>query len=214
MTNKQIKEKCKEILNSYAIGAEIDTFSNDYTFLIDVFRKHSEWEEKSKDGVQLITIFLAKPYNTRCFKIVGYTGYETDISYIHAVDGSKSKLSDVKSSMRSAVRSEIEKFKSTLDFSNLYCPISKEKLHSKNTHIDHYDFTFDELSTIFISNYGVENLFSLVNKEHVANETEVRFLDKELIKEFIDFHNKNTNLRAVSINANLSILRKGNKRGR
>jgi hypothetical protein len=56
-------------------------------------------------------------------------------------------------------------------------------------------------------------LYNKTNKSvsGVNSGTHSYFVDENIIADFIEFHNKNTHLRAVSKRANLSDLRKKNK---
>ena len=54
--------------------------------------------------------------------------------------------------------------------------------------------------------HNIDNLFSKVNLTE-DNSFTTHFTDKDLITDFVSFHNKNSKLRAVSKRANLSIVK-------
>ena len=71
------------------------------------------------------------------------------------------------------------------------CHITNEILEKDNTHIDHYDMEFDEVYQIWSKNYTEEYLFSKINKTE-DNSYETYFVDDNIKKDFIEFHNQNT----------------------
>jgi hypothetical protein len=60
---------------------------------------------------------------------------------------------------------------------------------------------------LWIVNYNFDFIYSKINKT-IDNNVITEFTDKSIIEDFIDFHNKNCKLRAVSKLANLSLLKK------
>lgn len=76
----------------------------------------------------------------------------------------------------------------------------------ENSHVDHYNLNFADLVNKWIDINGIENISKYLNKT-IDNVLESTFNDQSITKNFIDFHNENTNLRLVSIKANLSILK-------
>jgi hypothetical protein len=66
---------------------------------------------------------------------------------------------------------------------------------------------------MWISDKDIDELYNKTNKSvsGVNSGTHSYFVDENIIADFIEFHNKNTHLRAVSKRANLSDLRKKNK---
>ena len=207
MTKAKLKDICKTILNKYEVPSVV-TEIKDIEFLLTVFERHPEWSIKVGSGFKCIEIRLAKPYNTRCFVVVRKDSTFTDISYIRAVDGAKSKLSDIKCACRNAVSQIIIDFQKTIDFNSAVCPFTGSRLTSSfDTHIDHYEMTFNELFYKWIEDKDIDVIFSDINDGSKDNETEVYFMTATNKCDFIKFHNANTHLRAVSRDANLSVIK-------
>lgn len=81
-----------------------------------------------------------------------------------------------------------------------------ELLTKLNTDIDHYDLTFELMFKLWITKHDVDELHSKIN-ETKDNSVITCFTDRLIIDDFINFHNSNSKLRAVSKNSNLSILK-------
>ena len=76
----------------------------------------------------------------------------------------------------------------------------------EDVQIDHYDLSFQDLVSKWIDIKGLDYLYSKVNMDDHSG-TVTKFLDDNLNKEFVKFHDKNTHLRVVSIKENLSELK-------
>lgn len=203
-TKKQKTEKCREILYRYNIGQILS--DDDFEFMISIFEGHSEWDVKKGCGVAYISVM--KTQFNKCFQINRIDGTSTDISFTHSITN-RSKETKIKLACRSAVRDIVIKFKSdNVVFGETLCPITGEVLIKENTHIDHYDLTFDEMFWMWVKGYDIDYLFSKVN-ETADNNMVTYFTDDTLNNDFVEFHNKHCKLRAVSQKANLSILRNG-----
>jgi hypothetical protein len=202
MTDKEKTEKCRYILYCYTGRIE---FADDIEFLYSIFECHPQWEQKQGCGVDYFYIGKTK-YNNLCFYIMRTDGTTTDISFTTAIKEPTIK-SKVLKAFRSAIRPEIEKFKKTIKFGADKCPITGYILIPSNTHIDHYDLTFKELIEVFTTDTPLEDYFQFIN-ETKDNEVETYFTNQNIIDSFVNFHNANTNLRAVTKQANLSILKK------
>jgi hypothetical protein len=205
MNKSQLKSECKRILNELPENEPIFREHPLFSFLYSVFMEHPEIETKAVSGVEGIMVKRVKPYNTKCFHLLRCDGTVTDISYIQAINGPSSKLSNVKCACRSSIYPIIKEFRSSLKFP-ITCPITLAEIDSiKDVHIDHHDQTFDSLVLEWLSGHDLNQIE--LNDGRVDNETVIRFLDKSLEESFIKYHNANTHLRAVSIKANLSVLR-------
>jgi hypothetical protein len=86
------------------------------------------------------------------------------------------------------------------------CPITQEVLTMENTQIDHFDLPFEEMFTNWLKRYDIDYLFSKIN-ETADNDIITCFTDEVIIEDFVNYHNENSKLRAVSKRANLSTLR-------
>lgn len=198
MTKTKLLNRCKELLNSGNLSYD------DKLFLITIFKNHQHWEQKKGSNPKDILIEKT-PFGNNCFFILREDGTKTDISYIKSLSNPKHKTS-VLSALRYAVKDEIFNFKNNnVVFGETKCEISKEVLFKHNCHIDHYDLTFFKLSEIWINKIGLENIKL---SDSVDNSFNVYLLDKELERDFIKFHNNNTNLRAVTNTVNLRLTKK------
>ena len=197
--NKTEKIKlCKEILKS-------ENTTEYYDFLISIFENHSEWIQKKGCGIKNILVKQTK-YNNKCFYLERLDGSLTDISYLHSIN-KNNKLDNIKKACRSAINPIILEFRNKLDYTNLYCEFTKQKLTKENTHIDHYNLTFNELFRHWLKNKNIKQLILNINKT-TDNNLDTFFTNQNIINNFIRYHNANTHLRAVSKEANLSLLKK------
>ena len=208
MNKSQLKEKAKAILNGYSLGHIFDSSSSEYKFLCRIFQGHPEFAIKVGSGIKSIYTGVGEVYKTRCFFIDRTDGTYTDISYIRSIDGACSKISDIKCACRSAIQPVIDDFRSTVIFGVDTCSFTGELLVQQNTHIDHYDLTFNDLVDLWLKPLNIDSLHSLLNDSTKDNETKIYFLAEEIVNGFIAFHNEHTHLRAVSKTANLSTLKK------
>ena len=204
MTKKDKIQECRRILYDAVIGRPITNY-NDIEFLLSIFEGHTEWENKTGKGIDYITVEKTT-YNNRCFYIYRIDGSKTDISFNHAITA-RTDISKIKLACRNAIKREVINYRDKyVIFGLTKCVITNEVLYSNNTHIDHYDMQFNDLFKEWIKDKDVNLLAGKINPT-LDNEVETRFTDQDIINDFIDFHNQNTNLRAVSKYANLSILK-------
>lgn len=207
MTKKETKEKCKLILNKYNINERVS--EEDQVFLLSVFKNHNHWVDKQGVGIAYITVESTSFYNNRCFYLNRLDGTKTDISYVMSIS-SPSNLEDIRKACRSAISFDIECFKEkNVIYGITKCAITNEILIKGNVHIDHYDYTFEEVFQKWIKNKDI-NLLAKSLKETKDMEYGTYFKDTSIIEDFRKFHNNNTHLRAVTTNANVSILRNSN----
>lgn len=208
MNKSKLKLKAKAILNDNPIGYVFTPDQADYNFLLRIFQGHPEYMIKTKVGIRSIHIGIGGEFKTRCFIITRLDGSVTDISYIRSIDGATTKISDIKCACRSAIDSIIIAFRKSIAFGFDTCPFTGAVLLPENTHIDHYDLTFNEVVEKWLKTENIDVIHSLLNDSTKDNETKIYFTSDALVKDFIQYHNENTHLRAVSKTANLSILKK------
>lgn len=205
MTKKDKIESCRKILYKYSPNTIISD-ENDFEYLMDMFQNHQNWEQKKGCGVKSISVINGL-YGTKCFQLNRFDNSTTDISFMVSLSF-RTKLTDIKKAGREAIREEILRFrKNNVKYNISRCPINDEILTSSNTHIDHFDKTFDEMVNLWIEDKNIDTLFKKIN-ESEDNCMKTFFTDDKIISDFIEYHNKNCKLRAVSKTSNLSILRK------
>jgi len=175
----------------------------DLPTLISILSQHSEWEDKMGVGLKSISIGKGQ-YGTSCFYVNRIDGSTADISFRHAVSP-RTPLAQIKMACRHAIRCVIEQKRNTVNFGTDKCPFTGEFLLPDNTHIDHYNLTFSELFNLWLAGQDQSLLFSAINPT-TDNNTQTYFTDNKINHNFLCFHNRNTNLRAVSSYANLNLL--------
>ena len=236
MTKTEVKRICKELLNKYPIDRTLGyariSNSGEHMFLIDLFKNHPDWKQKRGCGIEFISI-IETTWRNNCFQIHRIDGTTTDISYISCLTKKTPQRIFVEA-CRNAIRKEIHKFRcENVIYGVTTCEITGEILTKENTHIDHYDLTFREIVKSFyqkyLSEYPIEFIVQNFINETTDNNDETKFLmhidymehqklvnildykvdgfQLNLESSFIHYHNQNTHLRAVTKEANLSILR-------
>jgi Protein of unknown function (DUF3223). len=206
ISKKSILDNCKSILHKYQINSSV-SLEADYEFLLQLFAKHPHFLLKKGCGIKDIIIKFTE-FKNRCFYIIRTDGTQTDISYLVCVNGQGTKKKDISFACRSAIRDIIVKFR---DINVIYgvtkCPITNEVLTKDNTHIDHYNLSFNELFEMWIKGADIDILHSNLNITTLDCEHQIYFTDNSIIEHFRKFHNDNTHLRAVSSKANLYYLK-------
>lgn len=204
MTKKEKAEKCKTILNKYAINDTL-TDIKEKKFLISVFENHKEWTKKKGKGVKSISI-VANIFN-RCFQLNRVDGTSTDISYDASINP-PTKTATIKKACRDAIRNLIVEYRdANVIYGKSTCDISNTILTKENTHIDHYDLTFNDMFKLWLEKHDLDSLYNQVN-ETKDNDVVTCFNNENIKLDFINFHNNNSKLRAVTKKSNLSTLRK------
>ena len=204
MTKTAKKQKCRDILKACVPGQPIKDLSN-IDFLMSIFLEHEEWEIKRGQGLNYITSMLTS-YGNKCFQLIRVDGSSTDISFISCID-KPSPMAKINKALRHAIKPDIIAYRDgAVVYGLTKCPFTNEVLTIDNTHIDHYDLLFRDLVNLWIKDYDVKYLLGCINKTS-DNNIDTYFTDLNIVSSFRLFHNNNTNLRAVSKKANLSILR-------
>ena len=114
---------------------------------------------------------------------------------------------------RRAIQPLIYDLKKSISFPTV-SEYSGELIESaKDVSIDHYDLTFVECVDLFVAqkSYNFRNLYIQKTNGVKPNGNEyynVKFIDNELIKDFVYFHNTNTHLRIVTKHENQSTIKK------
>lgn len=203
MNKTEKLKRCREIL--YGTQRFVDECSS--RFLIgQVFPNHPEWDEKMGIGIDHLEV-RPDGYGGRCFFIVRKDGSFTDISFVASISPPK-KETDVKRACRAVIRPLIEKVRDQIKLPFI-CPITGETvLDRRNIHIDHYDLTFRELFDEWVKGKDMGALYEATRKSNKDNDTNTYFDNEEICRDFLEFHNQHTHLRAVSRRANLSIFKK------
>ena len=211
------KEKVRKILYSYNIGDA--TTDEDTVFISSFFRiHHPDWCIKTK-GINVVTYRVVKDpvYKTICFQLELEDGTKDDIGYGTLRAKPKAPDKYMRNNICAACRNAIDEvFIKPMRNEVLrkidagipvYSDYSGNLIQDANSfQIDHYDLCFDELVTKFIGQKELDFLYEKVNMGETLS-TVTKFTDEIIKEEFIHLHEKNTHLRVVTKNENLSDLR-------
>jgi hypothetical protein len=203
-TKAALQRYVREILNAQL--GEVDDAH--VPFLIDLFSRHQDADQKFGVGLKYIRVVLAMPYETRCFEIERVDGTRTDISYLECL--SPSTVFDwLPAACRTAVVDQIQAFKDA-EFSAgpVACAVTGEIVTRETCHVDHAPpWTFEVIVESFLDN----SVYDLAQIGFVDgdNVTTYQFVDREIAEHFARFHAEHASLRVVSKQANLSLLRRG-----
>jgi len=208
-TEKSVQQYAKNILYFGTVNSVLseDEFNFMYSYFEDI---HHEWKLKLGNGIKSIHRVLDKVYGKyRSFEIERLDGSRTDISYIIQNIKAPNLKSDFNKALRYIVMSQILEFKKNkFNESKIHiCPFTNEEITFNNCHVDHFNPSFNELVNSFITENKINNLSNFLEPSK-DNQTISEISDKDVTKLFFDYHLKNANLQAVSIKANLSILKK------
>lgn len=197
------KTRLKKILNNYPPQHPLG--NEDYKEVSDFFSTyHDGWEEKIKDGLENIVVGFSSQ-KSKCFQILNSNDELIEIGFNGLrKDGGENKIKTISEACRRTINPIINQFKTdNVILDESLCELSGDILTEENLEIDHYDLTFKDLVDEWINKYSVHTLHS--------NIVDHRFKDENLSEDFINFHNSNTHLRAVTREANIKLNRKFKK---
>ena len=210
LTKTQKTNICSKILNdTYNSDSKVvDKPSADF-LINNIFPNHLRWKNKVGVGIDHIEVGPDGHYG-KCFYIVRLDGTRTDISFVKSITPEE-PIDYVKRACRTAVEGKIRELRESITLPYT-CPITGEIIWDmSNIHIDHFDLTFDELFNEWIKDKDINELYKKTLDSSKDNNTITYFDDEEINKDFYEFHNNHTHLRAVSKKANLGELKKKRK---
>ena len=158
--------------------------------LYNYFKNHPKWEEKISNGFN--GFIIKKNEWNYSFHIVGDNNKFTPISINFNIKESPNDR--IKKALRTEIQHIVDGVRNTVVFGESKCLLTGEVLTKENTHIDHYDLDFRFLVDEFIKKYN--------NIEVIKKGVKFYLVDENIKKEWIEFHNNNTNLRPVTATAN------------
>ena len=189
----QQKQKARNIKNNLKIN-EILNNGEDYYFLLDFFKHHPNYNEKFTNGCIGFKKKKVKEWgkNNECLFLIDK--YKTENSISINFTKKLNKKAEVLKAFRQAIYSEIKEFKKTFKQNKTKCALSGNVISNIDlVDVDHYNYDFIDVVSMFLNGEPIEDLYPFLQK----NKTVTSFSNKELIKDFIIFHNKNTHLRFV-----------------
>lgn len=208
-TKENVTTRCREILSATPDGSLVSDSS--LPFLLDLFRHHDEWAQKTAGGVVGISTQTTS-HGTRCFVFVRNDGGTIDISFPHAIRLIPSTrtanlipqgLRDFRSAARKGIEAQIRDFRDSQLVSSSECPITGEALHRGNCAVDHAPpITFDSLIFNFCQSKGINPIAVAVGS---INGTVAVFEDPLLLVAWQEYHRENAVLRLVSRIGNLQL---------
>lgn len=110
--------------------------------------------------------------------------------------------------LRFEIQDQIDEYKKSRRFP-IQCPVSGDIVEQGSCHIDHAEpNTFAKIveNWLRITGYSPDSI-ELLHKEKYGGRPSIK--DRSIAKQWKNYHQFHANLRAVSVRANLSILRKG-----
>lgn len=146
----------------------------------------------------------------RGFWIVRRDGSETDFSYKKCLEGERVYHNTFVRACRFAIKDYIEAFKS--DFFRVAikptCGLTGIPLTPNDCHVDHTPpFTFDRIVQAFAVLHGLDMNDPCLTIRGVDGLVVPTFSSEMLREQFILFHNAFAQLRVISIEANLSLVK-------
>ncbi len=178
---------------------------SDKHFFLELFKHHSEYSEKVGSGIRGIEVRRDEQGN-KYLHLHRTDGTDEDISWGHCISPKKEKTV-IYEALRSAVKEQIQQYKEKAVAQRLLCPFYGTPLDMKNSHVDHYNPTFE----ILIHNFQCEigRVFIVRDiAEQEGNDYRGIIKDRELLESWRDFHAGKANLRLISKKANLSDAKK------
>lgn len=209
-SQKALLDNCKTILNKYKIDSIVSI--EDKNFLLELLKRHDEFEIKVGVGIDNIIVKKAPKFNNKCFFIIRKDGSITDFSYIYCVNNYKDNepFRMFRDAARTSILAQINEYKTiyinktTKNKERILCEVSNIEYPYKECHVDHIPpNTFDKIIKDFINKNDLD-LNTLEYFGFEDNQTEKRFKDEELENKFKEYHKKHAKLRFIYKKYNLS----------
>lgn len=170
-----------------------------YDFLVRFFGKyHKEWDEKTHGyDVDYFCVEPAPQQSSHCFFLY-IDGIGEDIGY-STIAKKYNIINDIKKACREAIKPIILDFKKKMSKkSGLKCPITGKELNVNNMTVHHENLEFNDIVEKWVEEHGGANKIIKYVNETVGNGTITQFTDKDLIEDFVDYHNKKTEVCVLS----------------
>ena len=207
-TKKELKEYVQGLMYKVKKGEPLKGIQ--LKVVDTIFRNHPDYEQKTKGMVYQIAVRTSSGPNKkyREFYIIREDDTETDFSYISALSGKSSKISDIKCTLRQVILQQqwdakTEHFEKHQDRSGyVTCPVTRLKMKYKEAHIDHYPVKFETIVENWFKESGLASeTFDLEDGGDNSICDVVK--DKSLEKSFYDYHLKHAQYRVVLAKVNL-----------
>jgi len=211
-TQASCREHFKKMLWNYKLYEQLN--ETDQALLGRLLLRHPESKEKIGSGI--VHFFVAPPPESpsdRCFWLKRADETITDFSYIQCVSGkARPHKQQVMSALRKVVAEDIYDAKSKVfnklknEEGKIICPLTGEWLSWSEIHADHQPpMTFEVIVHTFmqVNRLDWEDIELVPQRD---KQSIVRIVNKPLVEDFKDFHNRvaDGNIRLISAKKNLS----------
>jgi len=165
------------------------------TFMISHYKKSKKFQDAIYDNGFSHFVKRVNPDwpSTKCWFVVDKKNNETSVSPNFDIKVNKRK--EVNNALRNCIVDIILEFRNNVNWGVQRCELSNKVLYNDNTHIDHYNLSFKNLVKKWMEmhDHTYDYLYNFIYREKSRNF----FTNQEIENSFIEFHNKNTNLRAI-----------------
>jgi len=179
-TLSEAKKFTKKIFNKYSIGDVVSDEDREF-FISGLKMRSDKGMEKIGCGVKKI-IINGNKYGGKTAWVERMDGTKTDFGIYKHLEDPTTNEKDFRKACRTAIVEDKKKLKRE---NNLYGDVHHDRI------------SFEDLIQKFINECKID-----INKiefgGHSEKEIEVYFVDKDLEKLWIDFHNKNSCLKVLS----------------
>jgi hypothetical protein len=199
-SKEEVRDYCRFLLHKTA-----ELTNDDTIFLINLLSMHPAAADKIGVGIEHFEVRINR-YNQKCFWLIRVDGSETDFSFLKCVHA-PTKRQLAYRGMRNAVDDQIIAYRNRIfGRGPVYCAVTGEHIaHTFYCHIDHAPpWTFKNIAEAFIEIEG--SVPECVGGEDGVVGALLR--DTAVSDRWKEFHLARAELRAVTIEANLSLLRR------
>lgn len=207
-TQKDLLERLRKILHSYPFYQPLNESDTRFLYAL-VEGYHPSAEIKIGPGVARLEIRQNQIYRqNREFWIIRTDGTETDFSFMECLRPSK-RIDKFKNACRAAISPFMARIKQ--DYwagrASAICPLTGAAMTFDDSHVHHAGANdFAAIVEAFIAHEGLD-----LEAVELSGATDSvigdRFIDLELERRFVDFHNSRADLQVVSKFGNLSTAR-------
>lgn len=209
-TKTAVIDYTKETLAGSPLGVALT--GERFNVLRDLLDLHPEAKQKVGCGVERIEVRSNREFGekARGFWVVRTDGSETDFSYRKCLEGERAYRNKFLHTCRYAVRDHMEAFKAKFFqvATNPTCPLTGVSLNAKNSHVDHIPpHTFERI----VQSFAVLNAIDINDPSLCENGVDgliIPTFSSEILRDqFVYFHNAHAQLRVISADANVGLVR-------
>lgn len=206
---KDAEQACREILYRYDPGHRVSGIA-DELFLLDLLELHPQRNEKLGCGIAHFEVRVNPKFvRQRSFYLVRIDRSETDFSFMKCLRP-PSHRQLVMGAMRHEVSTQVYEFAEETYHSTapVLCAVTGRAVAREKAHVDHSSPTFLELAEQFVVEQGGWGEMVIARADGSIG---VQLGRDDQASAWRDYHRRNATLRIVSIEANLSLLKRGSR---